>query len=71
MRVGAMNCRPFLREDHLSYLLGISPDKGKTWTFVDGSGLQNEKARKAVLPALPDSLKLPAKGKPEIIPDVK
>jgi hypothetical protein len=50
-----------------SYLLGISPDDGKTWTFVDGNGLDTEEKRDKVLPKLPDKLKLPEKQDPEFI----
>lgn len=46
-----------------SYLLGISDDAGKTWTFVDGSGI-NDQAIRQVLPPLPSTLKLPAKTPP-------
>jgi hypothetical protein len=52
-----------------SYLLGISSDGKKTWSFVDGAGLRSEEARKAVLPKMPDKLKLPELAKPEIIKD--
>jgi hypothetical protein len=48
-----------------SYLLGISADKGKTWSFVDGSGIGNdERMAKKLLPNLPQELKLPKKEKP-------
>jgi hypothetical protein len=41
-----------------SYLLGISADGGKTWTFVEGESVANEMVRK-VLPKLPATLKPP------------
>jgi hypothetical protein len=49
-----------------SYLLGISADKGKTWTFVDGSGLGNDAKAKQLFPNMPEQLKLklPKKDKP-------
>ncbi len=47
-----------------SYLLGISPDKGKTWKFVSGSGIDNPQMRLRVLPKLPPKLKLPEKQAP-------
>jgi hypothetical protein len=48
-----------------SFLLGISSDKGKTWSFVDGSGIGNdERMAKKLLPNLPAELKLPKKEKP-------
>ena len=43
-----------------SYLLGISDDRGATWSFIDGAGL-NEQNLKAVLPDAPASLRLPPK----------
>src|SRR5262245_58883842 len=43
-----------------SYVLGLSPDGGKSWSFIDGNGLRNEAARKELLPNLPEKLKLPA-----------
>jgi hypothetical protein len=52
-----------------SYLLGISADGGKTWTFADGSGLDTHEKRDKLLPKLPAKLKLPEKQKPEIIRD--
>ncbi len=52
-----------------SYLLGISSDRGKSWKFLDGSGLQNDESRDKVLPKMPATLKLPEKGKPQIIKD--
>lgn len=50
-----------------SYLLGISPDAGKTWTFIDGSGLRTAERRKLILPRLPAKLELPEFRKPEFI----
>ena len=53
-----------------SYLLGISPDGGKTWKFADGSGLAKRKDKlDKLLPKLPAKLKLPESQKPEIIKD--
>ncbi|HWG46107.1 MAG TPA: hypothetical protein VN688_25320 [Gemmataceae bacterium] len=46
-----------------SFLLGISSDKGKTWTFFNGDKMDDEKAKK-LLPSLPAKLKLPKKEKP-------
>src|SRR5205085_2945252 len=48
-----------------SYLLGISPDGGKMWTFVDGAGLHDQASRDKVLPKLPAKLVLPAKQNAE------
>ena len=36
-----------------SYLLGISSDGGKAWTFVDGSGIGTAEKRELILPKLP------------------
>jgi hypothetical protein len=48
-----------------SFLLGISADKGKTWTFLDGSGIgKDETMAKRLLPNLPKELKLPKTEKP-------
>jgi hypothetical protein len=52
-----------------SYLLGISGDGGKTWAFVDGSGLDTPEKRGKVLPKLPARLTLPEKQAPEFIKD--
>jgi hypothetical protein len=50
-----------------SYLLGISPDAGKSWTFVDGTGITRNETREKLLPKLPASLKLPAPAKPKFV----
>ncbi|HZV07463.1 MAG TPA: hypothetical protein VE999_20430 [Gemmataceae bacterium] len=48
-----------------SFLLGISANKGTTWTFVDGSGIgKDETMTKRLLPNLPKELKLPKKEQP-------
>jgi hypothetical protein len=52
-----------------SYLLGISPDGAKTWTFIDGSGMADEKKRDMLLLKLPAKLKLPEQQKPQFIKD--
>jgi hypothetical protein len=46
-----------------SFLLGISADKGKTWTFINGDKAHDEEIQ-TWLPDLPPSLKLPDKSKP-------
>ena len=46
-----------------SYLLGISKDNGKTWTFVDGAGI-NQAMRTAILPDLPVTMQLPFRAPP-------
>jgi hypothetical protein len=48
------------------YLIGISTDQGKTWTFADGAGMDNPKLKKAVFPTLPAGLKLPANKPPTV-----
>lgn len=50
-----------------SYLLGISPDGGKAWTFVDGNGIGTPEKRAKILPKLPEQLKLPDPHEPEFI----
>ena len=50
-----------------SYLLGISPDGGKTWKFADGAGLGNKDLRDRALPKLPEKLKLPDPQPPEAV----
>ncbi len=52
-----------------SYLLGISPDSGKTWTFIDGNGLSTPEKRDQILPEMPEGFQLPEPQKPEIIKD--
>jgi hypothetical protein len=52
-----------------SYLLGISPDGGKAWTFVDGNGMGTAEKREKVLPKLPERLKLPEAQEPRFIKD--
>lgn len=53
-----------------SFLLGISSDKGKTWTFIDGAKANNL-ALKTIVADLPASLKLPEKEKPVFKPDAE
>jgi hypothetical protein len=42
-----------------SFLLAISGDKGKSWTFVDGAGVRDVEKRKRMLPNYPETLRLP------------
>jgi hypothetical protein len=49
------------------YLLGISPDGGRTWKFADGAGLKDKKARDLLLPKLPAKLELPEYKEPEFV----
>jgi hypothetical protein len=51
-----------------SYLLGISPDAGKTWKFAEGAALDTQAGRD-LLPKFPAKLKLPEKQNPQIIKD--
>jgi hypothetical protein len=44
------------------YVIGVSNDQGKTWTFVNSSS--NLEAIKQILPNLPAALKLPEPKKP-------
>ncbi len=50
-----------------SYMVGISSDDGKTWTFVDGNGLEDPKARPRLLPKYPAELKFPEIPEPTTI----
>ena len=50
-----------------SYFLAISPDGGKTWTFIDGNSLRTAERRKLILPKLPEKLELPEAKKPQFI----
>ncbi len=52
-----------------SYLLGISPDQGKSWKFVDGAGIVTEEQQKKILPSLPDGFQLPKPKQPKILRD--
>lgn len=52
-----------------SYLLAVSSDSGKTWTYADGAGLADAEKRKAIFPSLPASLKLPERKQPKVIKD--
>jgi hypothetical protein len=52
------------QEEHL---LGISSDAGKTWKFVDVSGVQDKKLRDKLLPKLPAKLELPERKPPKIV----
>lgn len=42
-----------------SYLIAVSTDKMKSWRFIEGVGLDDQKI-KDVLPSFPSSVKLPA-----------
>ncbi len=46
-----------------SFLLGVSPDKGKSWTFINGDKAHDATVKK-FLPNLPAELKLPKKEQP-------
>jgi hypothetical protein len=48
-----------------SFLVAVSEDRGKTWTFIDGAGLhktsgQERETLTQILPAFPAQLSLPA-----------
>jgi hypothetical protein len=49
-----------------TYLLGISTDGAKSWTFLAGSDLDDRTMREKVLPKLPAGLELPEKQRPEL-----
>jgi hypothetical protein len=46
------------------FYIGVSDDGGKTWTFIDGTGVPDRKRLKVVLPSAPESLKLPERQPP-------
>lgn len=50
-----------------SYLLAVSSDKGATWQFLDGTGI-NPGSIKLVLPDFPADFKLPEKEQPKVEP---
>lgn len=50
-----------------SFVIGVSSDQGKTWSFVNGD--QEPKKIKQVLPNLPEKLKLPEQQKPIFMKD--
>lgn len=48
-----------------SYLIGVSSDQGKSWVFLDGAGIGDEKEKVfQVIPEFPRDLKLPGKQQP-------
>jgi hypothetical protein len=51
----------------LGYLLGVSRDGGKTWTFMDAEKVTPENIR-MVLPTYDPRLKLPGRMEPKFIP---
>lgn len=50
-----------------SFVIGVSEDKGKSWTYVNGD--LDIKRVKSILPNLPETLKIPAREKPRIVKD--
>lgn len=55
------------------FLIAISEDRGKTWTFIDGAGLVREPGKEKeklaqVLPDFPPQLSLPAPEQPVLEP---
>ena len=56
---------PKIKIESASYLLAISGDQGKSWTFLDGSGI-TPAAISQFFPEFPASLKLPDKQPPKI-----
>jgi len=49
--------------EQTSYLLGVSADKGKTWTFIDTSNKTIEQI-KAIVPAVNEKIEIPKKSAP-------
>jgi hypothetical protein len=56
---------PKMKISQKSFLIAVSSDQGKSWTFIDGSGL-NDEIKAQVIPELPPALKLPAKEQPKV-----
>ena len=52
-----------------SFLLGVSMDKGKTWTFLHGEKAREEGVKKML--DLPETLKLPEKSRPVFTPNAE
>jgi hypothetical protein len=55
------------------FLIAVSEDRGKTWTFVDGAGLVKEPGKEKeklaqILPDFPPQLSLPAREQPVLEP---
>jgi hypothetical protein len=50
---------------HKSFLLAVSTDAGKSWTFIDGTKLDKERL-KILLPEAVDKITLPTIGEPVI-----
>lgn len=55
------------------FLIAISEDRGKTWTFIDGAGLVREPGKEKeklaqILPDFPPQLSLPAREQPVLEP---
>ncbi len=59
---------PRLQEGALSgYLVCVSVDRGAHWSFLDGNGLNGDRAKlKAMLLKFPDELELPPRTPPRI-----
>jgi hypothetical protein len=55
------------------FLIAVSEDRGKTWTFIDGAGLVREPGKEKeklaqILPDFPPQLSLPAREQPVLEP---
>ena len=55
------------------FLIAVSEDHGKTWTFIDGAGLMREPGKEKeklaqVLPDFPPQLSLPSREQPVLEP---
>jgi len=55
------------------FLVAVSEDRGKTWTFIDGAGLVREPGKEReklaqILPDFPPQLSLPAPEPPQLEP---
>jgi hypothetical protein len=50
-----------------SFMIGVSEDGGKKWTFIDGAGADKHRLR-ALFPSAADKLQLPEKKQPVMYP---
>lgn len=47
-----------------AFMIGISNDRGESWTFVDARGSSNREQRKMLFPDVADRLKISEQKRP-------
>lgn len=52
-----------------SFLIAVSEDGGKTWTFVDGTAAGDKRMLRQIFPLAADKLHLPPRKQPVIYPN--